>query len=151
MIKIKIHFDGSCKNAKDKQQPTGYGVAVFIEDEFSEEFSKSEYGELGTSNIAEWQGCVEAMKVAYEIRRLCIKLNQPTIITIHSDSQLITRQFNGRYQVKDPKFLKYYLEAHRYSELARIQGGINWLRREFNSEADRLAGLGRQKYLQKKV
>ena len=142
-VQIDIYFDGSCKNVKGESSPMGLGVAVFAEGEFIEEYSKSifrwERGERCSNNVSEWMACVEAMKIAYAIRT---KIPEAKI-RVYSDSQLITRQYNGEYTVSD-NFRSYYQEARKYGLLAYVRM-ISWIPREQNKMADKLAGEGRRK------
>lgn len=147
-VKIDIYFDGACKNVKDSyKEPFGVGVAVFIDGEYSDVYSKSIWGAEGTSNIAEWTGCIEAFGVAYLLHQIIsgeVHTSEPTrvsqpIITIYSDSQLITRQFNGEYQIKEQRFLPYYNESKRVVNLFDKDIKITWVPREQNWVADELS------------
>ena len=114
MIDIKIYFDGACHNKKDsKDELYGCGVAVYIDGEYSEEFSVARAGRSGTSNIAEWMGCIMSLEIASELTKLCKELDKDETvnITMYSDSQLITRQYNGIYEVKDEVLREYFQEA----------------------------------------
>lgn len=150
MIKVDIYFDGACKNVKDSiTEPYGYGVAVFINGEYSESFSEFDGGEFGTSNISEWQGCVSAMRIAFNLYQLF----QTDIhyddyeyeINIFSDSQLITRQFNGEYQIKEQRFQEFYNRAKNISNQFNQNLKITWVPREKNQTADSLSKIGLQK------
>jgi ribonuclease HI len=140
-MNIKIHFDGACNNQHEDSN-MGIGVAVFINNEYCEELSKFELVkstefERGTSNIAEWLGCVEAMKLASELKD--VEFND--IIEVYSDSKLITEQFNGNYKINKLNFLNYYRQAKYYSNQSGVNK-INWVSRKQNKEADRLSKKG---------
>lgn len=140
MVEVDIYFDGACKNVKgSRSEPFGYGVAVFIDNEYSKVFSSYGGGKEGTSNISEWEGCVAAMNTALEMTQL---LNESLEINIFSDSQIITRQFNGEYQIIEPSFKQYFERAKKISEDFNINLRLCWIRRELNQEADRLSKLG---------
>ena len=110
MTKIEIYFDGACRNVKESvNEPYGVGVAVFLDGDFLEEESKALYfPENGTSNIAEWEACLQAMKIA---EQLYFDIQEPVEIRIYSDSQLIVNQFNGNFETKVKRFLKYKNES----------------------------------------
>jgi ribonuclease HI len=88
-------------------------------------------GTLGsaTNNVAEYTALVRALEQAGRLggRRLLI----------HSDSELLVKQMNGQYQVKNPELLALYQEA---KELCRGFDAvtIRHVRREQNRRADRL-------------
>lgn len=83
-----------------------------------------------TNNMAEYQALIEALT---EGRRLGGKTVQ-----VFSDSELMVRQINGVYKVKDGKLLDLYKEAKRL-----ISGfsdfNINHVTRDKNARADSLA------------
>lgn len=150
IVKIDIYFDGSCKNVKDSiKEPFGYGVAVFIDEEYSEVYSGAYEGLEGTNNIAEWAGCVKAMEIAETLYRTVTENKLGELkMTIHSDSMIVTRQFNGTFAVKQEHFRPMYLQARK---IAKSFGytTIKWVPRELNKHADKLAGEGRQNILKK--
>jgi ribonuclease HI len=138
-LNIKIYFDG----AVSKSQlgcDMGLGIAVFVDNIYEEELSKFvgvKGNEESSSNVAEWMACVEAFKLALEYKQ------EGDTIEIYSDSQLITNQFNGNFEIKEEKFRKYYREAIRhYNKLGSWGLKIQWVKRELNREADRLSKLG---------
>lgn len=138
---IRIHFDGACHNIPGLNNDMGVGVAVFFDDEYQEEYSQAKFVKytqlLGTSNIAEWTGCQMAMKNAFELR----KAFPGAVIQIFSDSQLITYQFNGNYAIKKEEFRPFYELAKKWADGARVKH-IVWIKRELNTEADRLSKIG---------
>ena len=82
-----------------------------------------------TNNIAEYTGLVRALEHARELggRRL----------TVYSDSELMVRQMNGQYKVKNAGLLPLYQQAVRLRD-AFDSVKIEHVRREFNKHADRL-------------
>jgi ribonuclease HI len=145
-LEIRIHFDGACDNGMFKRTglypPMGIGVAVFINNEYQPDLSKFvgiERSEHNTSNIAEWMGCVEAMKLAVEYKE------EGDSIEIVSDSEVITKQFNGEYEIREEKFRSHYREAIKfYNKIGQWGLKIRWVKREFNKEADILSKKGLQ-------
>src|SRR5579859_6309404 len=82
-----------------------------------------------TNNIAEYTGLVKALEHA---RRL-----GAARITVFSDSELMVKQMNGDYRVKNEGLLPLYQQA------AQLRKGFTFaavrhIRREFNKQADRL-------------
>lgn len=93
----------------------------------------SDYIGQTTNNIAEYTAMLTALKEALE-------MNFEEIEVI-SDSELMVKQINGEYQVKNEGIKPLYKEA---CEL--LKGFKNFtvrhVRREQNKEADKLANLG---------
>jgi ribonuclease HI len=148
--KVDIYFDGACRNVPGStSEPFGCGVAVFIDGQLSNAFSKYFSGEEGTSNISEWYGCWKAMCIANEMVELLVELGESFDISIYSDSQLIIRQFNGEYQIKEERFLHYFKLAKEESKKFNKFLQIIWIPREKNKEADRLSKIGHQEALLK--
>lgn len=143
MVRIKINFDGACNNALSLP-PMGIGIAVFINNEYIKKFSnfihqESSEFERCTSNIAEWYGCVEAMRKANQL--YAIFSGDEPVFEIHSDSQIITNQFNERYDIKKIDFLNYFRKAKDLANRIGIKEVI-WVPRTQNKEADKLSKLG---------
>lgn len=86
-----------------------------------------------TNNVAEYEGLLMGLKAL-------LKLGQKHIV-VQSDSQLLVRQLNGEYRVKDEKLKMLFAQAMR---LLRQFGSyrIVHVRREMNKSADRLANRG---------
>jgi probable phosphoglycerate mutase len=108
--------------------PAGYGVRIEGDDGVVTELKES----LGvaTNNIAEYHGLLAALRWAagHGVARLRVR----------SDSELLVKQMNGEYRVKNAGLLPLYEEARA---LARRIGHVRFehVRRELNKDADRLA------------
>jgi ribonuclease HI len=139
--RIDIYFDGACHNKKDsKQEPFGSGVAVFIGGEYSSIYSTDNICGLGTSNIAEWEGCLESLRIAKSIIEDIKDINaeERYALKIYSDSQLIVKQFNEEYITKDPVLRTYYEKSLILRRDSFIHE-IYWVPREKNTVADKLS------------
>src|SRR5579884_1575393 len=92
-----------------------------------------EAGCLGrlTNNQAEYTALVKALQHA-------LRLDPAAAVLLHSDSELMVRQMNGDYRVKNGDLLPLYEEAVDLAE--RFGGGVtfNHVRRAQNSRADAL-------------
>jgi len=92
-----------------------------------------EAGTLGelTNNQAEYTALVRALRRALE-------LGPQHGLLIHSDSELMVKQMNGEYRVKNPDLLPLYEEARDL--VKRFQGPVRFrhVRRSLNSRADAL-------------
>ena len=83
-----------------------------------------------TNNVAEYRGLLLGLTRA---RDLGIKK-----IQVFSDSELLVRQINGSYRVKQPHLLVLWQEAHRELQTFTAHQ-VTHVRRELNRQADRLA------------
>jgi ribonuclease HI len=119
-----IHIDGAARG-----NPGPAAFAFIIQKEGSP--SIEERGVLGvtTNNLAEYSALVRALERA-------AKLGAQRLI-IHSDSELLVKQMNGAYRVKNPDLRVLY---DRAKELIGQfdQVVIRHVRREHNSRADEL-------------
>ena len=130
----------------------GVGVAVFIDGTYEHDISSHHHfpieslreGERGTNNAAEWLGCIEAFKALKTIKEY-LELDLKSIeIIIQSDSEIITRQYNGEYVIseKNPYFHNYLREAKALAQELDLEDlKIIHMKREFNKEADKLSKL----------
>ena len=127
-LPIIAYIDGG---SRGNPGPAGYGVSIetgtgTIIDEFT--------GAIGvaTNNAAEYRGLIAALE--YFVK------HQHSDVIIRSDSQLLTRQMSGRYQVKHPQLRKLHIRA---KELEAILGNIEYehIPREQNQRADKLANV----------
>jgi ribonuclease HI len=108
--------------------PAGYGVRIEREDGSIVEL-KEALG-VATNNVAEYRGLLAALTWAarHDIERL----------TVRSDSLLLVKQMSGEFRVKHPGLQPLWTEARSLvRQLQRVQ--FEHVRRELNSEADRLA------------
>jgi ribonuclease HI len=84
---------------------------------------------IATNNVAEYRGLVAGLERAAELQ-----LGEVEVV---SDSELLVKQMNGEYRVKNEALRELSLEAAR---LARRVGRVRYtaVRREQNELADRL-------------
>lgn len=96
----------------------------------------AEYGYIGiaTNNIAEYSALIALLKR--------IKKVPHTKLIVHSDSELMVRQINGEYKVKDEKIRRYYHRVLKLIDGESHQFELKHVPRSENSEADRLANKG---------
>jgi probable phosphoglycerate mutase len=108
--------------------PAGYGARIEREDGSIIELKEAL--PLATNNVAEYNGLLAALRWAAE--------NGVSTLHIRSDSELLVKQMNGLYRVKNPGLQPLYEEARR---LVRRVGRVTFqhVRRELNKDADRLA------------
>ena len=125
MERFSASIDGG---SRGNPGPAGWGVAVFDADDQCLERHAGTIGRA-TNNVAEYQGLIEALRIATE--------KQAVEVRLRSDSELIVRQLEGRYKVKHPDLKPLFAEAKRLiSGFALFD--IRHVRREDNKEADAL-------------
>lgn len=111
--------------------PGESGFGVYVQDEQGHEVA-SLHGYLGrqTNNVAEYAALLAALRYAAG--------QGVTRFKIRSDSELLVRQINGQYRVKNPMLQKLHQAA---LSLMRRCGRVTveHVRREQNRQADRLA------------
>jgi ribonuclease HI len=130
------HSDGG---ARGNPGPAGYGVV--IQDEAGKKVAAlSQYLGHQTNNFAEYQGLIAALEYAIEHGHKALK--------VVSDSELLVRQIQGIYKVKNLTLQE--LHARAKELIAQLEWfSIDHALREHNREADELAneamdkGMGR--------
>jgi probable phosphoglycerate mutase len=126
---IIANVDGGARG-----NPGSAGYGAIIKDQSGQILAELYAGiGINTNNVAEYRGLIAALEWALQHghRRLHIR----------SDSQLIVQQMLGAYKVKHPGLIPLYQQACR---LASQIGHVTYehVRREQNTEADRLSNLG---------
>lgn len=119
-----VHTDGG---ARGNPGPAAY--AYVIERPGAPDIEVKCYLGRTTNNVAEYTGLVKALEHVRELGG--------RDIVVHSDSELMVKQMNGAYKVKNPGLLPLYREADR---LRRAIGSvaIRHVYREQNARADAL-------------
>jgi ribonuclease HI len=123
---LRIHVDGASRGNPGE---AGFGIHVAAADGRT---VAELYGYLGqaTNNVAEYQALIHALRWALD--------RGSESIQVFSDSQLLVRQLEGRYRVKNPGLQPLFREASglkaRFERIA-----IHHVPREENREADALA------------
>lgn len=126
MSKVNIYIDGTCLG-----NPGKAGIGVIFYDERGHEICElSHYLGDATNNIAEYQALISALQKAREIR-----LDN---LFIYTDSELLARQINGFYKVRDKKLKSLYSKAKQLiTNFKSVR--IRYISREKNKYADKLA------------
>lgn len=130
MKHITINSDGG---ARGNPGPSGAGAVIREEEKVVEEISQF-LGEQ-TNNWAEY----EALRLALvAVGKRYGGSAKELAVTARLDSELVVRQLNGLYQVKEPSLKEQYRSVTqllpRFKSVAFVH-----VPREENSEADRLA------------
>jgi ribonuclease HI len=120
------YIDGACSG-----NPGNAGIGVLLCDENGIEVCEiSRYIGPATNNIAEYQALVACLDKAKELSFVNL--------TVYTDSELLARQINGLYKVKDEKLKILFMKAKTLMQnFADIK--IHHIVREKNKKADKLA------------
>ena len=125
-----IHTDGG---ARGNPGPAAIGVVIEGPD-----IGRKEYGEyLGkaTNNVAEYTAVIFALK---KLKSLIgsERASQGSVL-VHADSELLVRQLNGEYKIKEAGIQKLFLQVWNL-RLDFGQVTFAHVPREKNSRADRM-------------
>jgi len=123
---INAHCDGG---ARGNPGPAGYG-ALIQDNEGMVIAELSEFLGMRTNNYAEYSGLLGCLQFALD--------HHHPRLRVVSDSELMVKQIQGKYQVKSPDLKPLYDEAKR--RIAKLEAfEITHALRHKNKDADRLA------------
>lgn len=126
MTKIIIFSDGG---ARGNPGPAGIGAVLY--DEHKKIIAEiSEYLGETTNNQAEYRALIAALK-----RATSLKAEE---VTCYLDSELVVKQLNREYKIKNKDLAPLFLEVYNLS-LGFRKITFTHIPREQNSAADRLA------------
>jgi ribonuclease HI len=125
MRKIVIHTDGG---ARSNPGPAGIGVVIESEGKILKEIS--EYIDEQTNNFAEYEALIRGLEAVKEIAA-----GEEVELVVMMDSELVVKQCQGLYKIKEPSLKAQFL---RVSKLREHFSHITFthVRREFNKHAD---------------
>lgn len=126
---ITAYFDGG---ARGNPGPAGFGVCV-VDDQGQILAEIAEGIGVATNNVAEYRGLLAALQWAVDhgVRELHVR----------GDSLLLVQQMRGVYRVKNEGLIPLHQEARRLcSRIGTVT--FEHVRREQNTDADRLSNLG---------
>jgi ribonuclease HI len=124
-MKARLFTDGG---ARGNPGPAAFGYVLEAEDG-TVLAAKGERIGVATNNVADYRELIAGLEKALE-------LAVPEVEVV-SDSELLVKQMNGEYKVKNEALRGLSIQA---SQLAREIGRVSYtaVRREHNEEADRL-------------
>lgn len=115
--------------------PGESGIGIVLKDKDGNMlFTGAGYIGTKTNNAAEYEALLACIKKTSEIT--CTKL------IVHSDSELMVRQLQGKYRVKEKTLQQYYLQVQQLIQNAPFEFEIVHIKREHNRDADLLANEG---------
>ena len=131
MEKIICYTDGG---ARGNPGPAAAGVYITDESGSLIKEAKQTLGN-GTNNFAEYMGVVLALRT---LKELYGQKTKAMIFDLRLDSELVTKQLNHEYQIKEASLVPYFIEINnlRIANFPKLT--ITHVRRADNKEADRL-------------
>lgn len=122
---LEIYIDGA---SQGNPGLAGIGVIIYKDNLILKNISR--FIGIATNNVAEYTALIYALQEALILRAKDLKIN--------SDSQLLVRQLNGEYRVKDADLISLYEQVkHLLSGFKHVK--IVNIPREDNKGADALA------------
>ncbi len=136
-LRVTVACDGA---ARGNPGPAGIGVQITGHDgEVLAEIARG-IGET-TNNVAEYTAAIEGLQRARELGA--------THVLLRSDSRLLVEQLEGRFKVKHPNLKPLHATVREIaSGFARVR--YQHVPRERNKQADRLANVGVDEWLERR-
>jgi ribonuclease HI len=124
----RVHTDGACRG-----NPGPAALGVSIRDESGREVATaSEVIGRATNNVAEYRALIRALELLEDLGAAAAEFRL--------DSELIVRQLEGRYKVRDAKMKRLFSEVT--ARLQRLDAyTVHHVPRAENARADALANL----------
>lgn len=112
--------------------PGESGIGIILKNDKDQLISShGEYIGHATNNIAEYSALIQCLKIVRDL--------ECSLLVVHSDSELMVRQMNGEYRVKDVDLKGLFEEAQTILTSSKFSFEIRHVAREMNREADELA------------
>ncbi|MEU8436836.1 bifunctional RNase H/acid phosphatase [Streptomyces sp. NPDC029216] len=127
MPRFVVEADGG---SRGNPGPAGYGAVVLDPVTGETLAERAEFIGVATNNVAEYKGLIAGLKAARE-------LAPDAVVRVRMDSKLVVEQMSGRWKIKHPDMKP--LAAEAATILPRGQVTYEWIPRERNKHADRLA------------
>lgn len=130
-----LHIDGA---SRGNPGPAGIGVVLWDEAGSIREEHQAYIGKA-TNNVAEYEALLFGLRKAKELGYAAVK--------VFSDSQLLVRQIQGEYRVKNSRLRQFYEQVqHLTRSFDTFE--IDHVGREMNARADLLANRAIEAVLQ---
>ncbi len=131
--KVVLHTDGG---ARGNPGPAGAGAVLYDESGKTIKEASKYLGEK-TNNYAEYSAVILGLEMVskYFGKAQCKNLD----VTVRMDSELICKQLNGEYQIKEETLFPLYIKVHNLLVSTFSNVTFEHVRREKNKHADALA------------
>jgi ribonuclease HI len=139
--KIVLHTDGG---ARGNPGPAGAGAVVYAEDGTTIQEASKYLGEK-TNNYAEYSAVILGLEMIAKHfgKAQCKDLE----VTVRMDSELICKQLNGEYRIKEETLFPLYIEVHNLLVSTFSTVYFEHVPRSGNKHADRLANEAMDNFL----
>ena len=130
-MQLSIYTDGG---SRGNPGISGYGLVIYDQDR-QIIYQESKFLGIKTNNEAEYSGVIAALNWIHKN----LTLFGFTQLNFFSDSQLLVRQFQGKYKVKSATLLPLFAQAQQLLIQINLPYTFTDVRRDFNQLADKLA------------
>jgi ribonuclease HI len=127
--RVRIHTDGG---ARGNPGPAGAGVVIVECEDNVTLYEAGFFLGRATNNVAEYKAVLEGLRAADRL--------QAREVELFSDSELLVKQMNGEYRVKNAGLKPLHAEAQQLAAGFR-RCTFTHVRREKNTDADKLVNL----------
>ena len=131
MEKVIAYTDGG---ARGNPGPAAIGIYVTDETGAVSAEVKEVIGNA-TNNFAEYQAVATALET---LKKRYGKKTKDMVFELRMDSELVKKQLNNEYQIKDPGLVPLFIEIHNLRVAHFPNLILTHIPREKNKEADRL-------------
>ncbi len=132
---VMVFCDGG---ARGNPGPAAVGFVVVRDGDII--LKSSKYLGVTTNNVAEYSAVIIALQYL-------LRIKATTDVHFAMDSQLVVKQLNGEYKVKNEKLKKLYLQVKELEEKFDDKIIFKWLSRKRNDVADSLVNTELNKQL----
>lgn len=135
---IEAFFDGACQ----PRNPTGHmGMGMYVTkglDVIKWSDGKPEHYN-NSNNVAEYLALIALLEY--------LQFEKHKVIIIKGDSQLVVKQLNEEWRIKEGRYVEYALLARELLRDLRKRNVVTlkWIPREQNVMADHMSNIGAQK------
>jgi ribonuclease HI len=127
---LHAYTDGASRG-----NPGESGIGILVKNEQGEVMlSAGGYIGQATNNLAEYTALLTLLK---HMKRIPC-----TTLLVHSDSELMVKQFNGEYKIRNRDIAVLHGKIMALLAASPFEMKLRHIPRDRNSEADRLANLG---------
>ena len=138
-----INTDGG---SRGNPGPAGIGYVIKLQDETLVREGGDYIGEA-TNNVAEYKAAIAALE---NLKKLVPKPKRKSVeVEVRMDSELIVKQLNDLYQIKEESLFPHYIALHNLKVSEFPKTSFKHVRRAENARADELVNQAIDEYAKK--
>ena len=137
---LNVFTDGA---SRGNPGHAGIGVVAITENN-SKVLEEYNYIGMATNNVAEYSALIRSLELLPALQNF----SGYSEIRFHTDSELMERQLNGVYRVKDEALQRLFVQAKSLLMNLPVRFSVRHIPRHQNSIADLLANKGINSHLQ---